>query len=62
MLTNTKMKPLDDKQVRQIEYIYRQVWEERGTIGGAKVWFDVIVEFLEREGYEIKKAPTAKGE
>ncbi len=61
MLTNKKLEPLTDLQVRMIEKIYRDVWEERGTMGGAKVWTDVIVTFLESEGYEIKKAPKEGG-
>jgi len=54
-LSNEKLTRLTDTQVRYIEKLYRDVWETRGTIGGPKIWFDVIVTFLEREGYEIKR-------
>lgn len=46
---------IDEMKTREIEYIYMQVWHERGTIGGPKVWFDVIMQFLDSEGYEVVK-------
>ena len=58
-LTNKELKPLTDRQVTKIESIYKQVWEDRGSIGSAKTWFDVIVSYLISEGYAItdKKTP-----
>ena len=61
-LKNKELQPLTDAQVRQIEYAYKLLWFDRGTVGNAMLWHDVIVDFLIREGYEIKKPQRSQGE
>lgn len=46
---------LDERDLRQLEYIYLQVWHEMGSIGGPATWFVTFMRFFEQEKCDVKE-------
>ena len=46
---------LSERDVRVVERMYLEVWKEKGTVGGPRVWAEVIIRFLSYKGYSITK-------
>ena len=54
----TELKLTDDDR-RVIEKIYMDLWKEKGETGGAILWAEVILRFVEIKRYILKPAPES---
>ena len=42
----------DNQDMGQVEWIFQQIWHDRGEMGG-RIWFEVFQILLEKRGFEI---------
>ncbi len=46
---------LDERDIRQLEYIYLNVWHEMGSIGGPATWFVTFMRFFKKNKIELEE-------